>query len=182
MSTVGRPRVLDEYKRREVCALVSAGCGIEGAARYVGCNTRTIRREALRNPDFHEQLRNAELACELEPLRAMKRAAATHWRAAAWLLERTQPNRFARRGPDAVTPAELDALMQRLSEAIAAELPDQETFARVCQILDAWVHYFERLDRSAKRVRRDPSRRRPPAIVPPMKFPADQQVQPPLPT
>lgn len=44
-------------KRAEVCVLVSAGCGIERAARYVGCNPSTIRREAIRNRDFHEQLR-----------------------------------------------------------------------------------------------------------------------------
>ena len=37
MPTTGRPRALDEVKRREVCALISAGCGVEGAARFVGC-------------------------------------------------------------------------------------------------------------------------------------------------
>ena len=55
MAQVGRPRALDEIKRREVCALVAAGCGIEFASRYIGCSARTIRREALRNEDFHEQ-------------------------------------------------------------------------------------------------------------------------------
>jgi hypothetical protein len=65
MAQVGRPRALDEVKRREVCALVAAGCGLEWASRYVGCSARTVRREALRNEDFHEQLRRCELAAAL---------------------------------------------------------------------------------------------------------------------
>src|SRR3972149_3390604 len=99
-----RPRALDELKRREICALVSAGCGIAEAARYVGCNPVTIRREAPRNAEFHEPLRNADLRAELSPLQALRQAAHTHWRAAAWFLERTQPDRFGRRNPDTVTP------------------------------------------------------------------------------
>ena len=58
MAQVGRPRALDEVKRREVCrTLMAAGCGLEWASRYVGCSARTVRREALRNEDFHEPLR-----------------------------------------------------------------------------------------------------------------------------
>ena len=182
MATIGRPRALDDYKRREVCALVSAGCGIEGAARYVGCNAVTIRREALRNPDFHEQLRNAELTCELEPLRAMKRAAATHWRAAAWLLERTQPDRFARREANSLTPAEIDGVIARIAEEILDELSDQETIARVGHRLSDWSNRLQREERAAKHVRRDPHHRRPPPFPPQAKLSADEQPKPPLPT
>jgi hypothetical protein len=32
-----RPRLLDDAKRREICALISVGAGIDAAARYVGC-------------------------------------------------------------------------------------------------------------------------------------------------
>ena len=42
----GRPRFLDDEKRRQVCALISAGCNVHIAAHYVGCNSITIRREA----------------------------------------------------------------------------------------------------------------------------------------
>ena len=53
----GRLRVLDELKQREVCALVSAGCSLLAAANYVECAPNTIRREAVRNPDFGERFR-----------------------------------------------------------------------------------------------------------------------------
>ncbi len=140
MAQIGRPRALDEFKRREICALVTAGCGIGTAARYVGCNPVTIRREALRNPDFHERLRRAELAAELEPLQAMKRAASTHWRAAAWLLERTHPNRFGRRSADTVSPDQIESLMVQLGEAIAEEMPDDDTAERIARRVTTMVH------------------------------------------
>src|SRR5437879_4909219 len=70
----GRPRVLDETKRREICALVAGGCGLREAAKYVRCSTNTIRREAERNPDFNDQLRRSEMYAQLSPLRAMQQA------------------------------------------------------------------------------------------------------------
>src|SRR4051812_33883442 len=55
MGTMGRPCALNDAQRREVCALIATGCGFRTAADYVGCSPSTIRREALRNPEFHEQ-------------------------------------------------------------------------------------------------------------------------------
>ena len=72
--SVGPPRVIDDVKRREICALVSVGCGLETAANYVGCSPSTIRREALRNEKFHDRLRAAEIASQVEPLRAVRAA------------------------------------------------------------------------------------------------------------
>src|SRR5438270_8837533 len=82
-SNRGRPRALDDTKRREICALIAGGCGLREAARYVRCSTNTIRREADRNPEFHDQLRQSEAYAQLSPLRAMQQAVGTHWRAAA---------------------------------------------------------------------------------------------------
>lgn len=159
MPQIGRPRALDEFKRREVCALVAVGCGIQTAARYVGCNPVTIRREALRNPDFHEQLRRAELAAELEPLQAMKRAAATHWRAAAWLLERTHPNRFGRRNPESLRPEQIESLMVQLGEAIAEEMPDGASAERIVRRITAMMHNTLRQSWAANHTRPDRARR-----------------------
>jgi hypothetical protein len=168
----GRPRALDEFKQREVCALVSAGCGIEGAASYIGVNPITIRREALRNPDFHEKLRNAELASQLEPLHAMRRAASTHWRAAAWILERTNPSRFGRRDPDSLTPAQVKSIMTRVVEGIVDEFPDADTAQRVCDRVAAMARELSRENRAATHTRRDPhSARRRAVASRPKPFP-----------
>lgn len=79
----GRPRALDDLKRRDVCTLIAAGCGLPEAARYVGCSVSTLRREIAASEQFREHLRASERDAQLETLRAMRRAASTHWRAAA---------------------------------------------------------------------------------------------------
>ena len=83
MAKRGRPFALDDIKRGEIVALISAGCGIADAARYVGCSVNTINRDASRDPSFHKRMREAFLAAELKPLQTMRQAATHHWRAAA---------------------------------------------------------------------------------------------------
>jgi hypothetical protein len=120
MPQPGRPRALDEIKRCEVCALVSTGCSLRRAARYVGCAHSTIAREAQQNQEFSDRLREAEVQAQLHPLRAIRKAAATHWRAAAWWLERTQSD-FARRDPDSISIRRMRALFQNLLEVVDKE-------------------------------------------------------------
>ena len=153
MSLNGRPRVLDDGKRREICALVSAGCGLDAAARYVSCSVSTIRREALRNEHFRKELRGAELRSQLDPLRAMRQAACTHWRAAAWLLERTNPRQFGRHKPDACRPNELHEVIDAIVQQAVEEIPDPETRDRVCRQLLASAY---RASRSMAAVERKP--------------------------
>jgi hypothetical protein len=78
--------MLDEVKQREVCALISAGCSVAHAARYVGCSARTIRRHAERDESFAQRLRRSETGIRLTALETIRKASATHWRAAAWLI------------------------------------------------------------------------------------------------
>jgi hypothetical protein len=149
----GRPRLLNEVKQREVCALVSAGCGIEGAARYVGCAASTIRREAERNPQFNQALRSAHLSAELNPLNALRRAAQKHWRAAAWLLERFNPQRFAKQDIRQIKPEKLEASLTQMAQVIAAEVKDPTIFRRVC---DRFSQILFELDAEIRAVEPDP--------------------------
>src|SRR3954462_10335499 len=132
----GRPRALDNVKLREISALISAGCGLEGAARYVGCAASTIRREARRNPDFNKQLRRAHLAAELGPLNAMRNAAHTHWRAAAWLLERTNAQRFAKQNVRHIKPEHLQQFTEIIGNLLKEEIGDRNTRRRILRRLD----------------------------------------------
>jgi len=124
MSKSGRPRALDEVKQREVCALVSAGCSLAGAARYVNCSVKTIRREAERDSAFGDQLRKSQLSAQLEPLRALRGKANTHWRAAAWLLERIDPKQFARYDTKLLTPEEVGDLLGNIKRTLEMALRD----------------------------------------------------------
>ncbi len=151
-----RPRVLDDVKRGQISALVAAGCGLSDAARFVGCSVSTVRREAIRNEDFRRQLRGAEVQMQLDPLRAMRNAAATHWRAAAWLLERTNPERFARRRPEVCSPRELHDALDAVIESAVEEIADPELRDRVCRRLMAVAYRSSRALNSVERSRLDP--------------------------
>jgi hypothetical protein len=94
---VRRREVLDETKRLKIIAIVSNGSSRRTAARYVGCSPGTITRTAARHPEFGVQLARAEESLEIETLKSLRKAAEDprYWRAAAWLLERQNPQDFA---------------------------------------------------------------------------------------
>ena len=70
MAKCGRRSVLDEFKKREILAIVFVGCSRRTAARYVGCAVSTIANTAGRDPDFDEQLRKAEQQAEIGDAKA----------------------------------------------------------------------------------------------------------------
>ncbi len=135
MADTGRPRVLDDVKRREICALVTAGFELGGAAEYVGCSTSTIRRELKRNMEFRERLRRASLACELDPLNSIRQCARSNWRAAAWYLERVNPERFGKRNPVSYSPAEFQEGFKILIDIIQEEVRSPATRKRIIRQL-----------------------------------------------
>jgi hypothetical protein len=140
----GRPRALDDAKRREICALISAGCGIEGAAKYVGCAASTIRREGVRNPEFGDALRRAQLSAELAPLQLMRGFARKYWRAAAWLLERTNPQRFAKQNVRFLKPEQLNEYTEIMGAIIRDEIHDDDTRLRVVRRLQKLSKWAEK--------------------------------------
>ena len=77
----------------------------------------------MRNPEFFEDLRKAELAAQIVPLHALRKAASNNWRAAAWLLERTQPNAFGPRRPLHFSVDEVQDAMQSVDHVIKEEVP-----------------------------------------------------------
>ncbi len=85
----GRPRVLDEKKRAEICAQLAAGCTFRTAARYVGCTAAAISMLMKRDEEFRWQVNRALAQREIIPLSHIRAASSRAWQAAAWLLERT---------------------------------------------------------------------------------------------
>ena len=150
----GRPRALDEIKRREVCALISAGCSLRRAARYVGCAHTTIAREAQQNQDFRDRLHAAETQAQLHPLLAIRQAAATHWRAAAWWLERTQSD-FARRDPDSISTKRVRALFQNLLDVVDKERLASSTRERLRWHILAAMNGTAHKTQTARQTRRE---------------------------
>ena len=144
MSQGGRPRALDETKRREICALVTAGVGIHRAAQYVGCAHSTICREAQRDESFRQQLRRAKATRLLSPLQAMRQAAQTNWRAAAWMLERSDPEQFGRRQRNAFGAKELRMLADDLMRIFSKAISDPFLHEEVTEQVRATINYAMR--------------------------------------
>jgi hypothetical protein len=122
MTSPGRPPVLDKPRCAEICQLVAAGHSVATAARLIGCDARTIRRQARRDEDFGRQLRTAEVSARNDPLKMMQRAAHGSWRAAAWLLERADPERYGRRPPPTCRPEDVDRTFTRIMETVLSQI------------------------------------------------------------
>ncbi len=97
-----------------IAEFVAVGCPVDAAAAVCGIGRATvfawiavgeewqdveleevpIDRRPFR--DFSDAIKNAKLAAEPRHLRTIERASATDWKAAAWILERTRPERYSR--------------------------------------------------------------------------------------
>lgn len=125
MAQRGRRPVLDESKQREIAALMSVGCSQRVAARYVGCAPSTITYTIARNPRFADKVRQAKCSAEVGLIRNIRNAAKKeqYWRAAAWMLERGYPDRYAPRGPDTISKEQIAGLLAAFSRIVAQEVP-----------------------------------------------------------
>jgi hypothetical protein len=147
--------MLDDFKRAQICGMISAGCSVRDAAHFLRCSYDTIRRELKRDPGFKEQLSRSELYAQLSPLRAIQQAAATHWQAAAWFLERAYPERFGRRGAAPLGPRQARELFDTVRGIIRDEVPDPLRCIRVEQRLRAAFNCFIRATGQNARTCRD---------------------------
>jgi len=116
---------LDEYRKREVLAILSVGCSRRTAARYVGCSPSTIQRTAQRDAAFADELRKAELKAQILFMKNIAAAARKepYWRAAAWALERLNPEEFAPRKADLLTADQVRELLAEFAALIVEEVP-----------------------------------------------------------
>ncbi len=128
MAKGGRKPVLDEYKRREILAILGVGCSRRVAAKYVGCAVSTIQSTADRDPDFAQELDRKENVSEIGYMENIRNAGRNqrHWRAAAWALERLNPEKYGKRGPDVITVDQIRELMAQFADIIVEEIPVPE--------------------------------------------------------
>jgi hypothetical protein len=166
----GRPASLDEEKRAKLVALLANGSSRRAAAFMVGCAPSTVIRTALRDPRFAEQLARAERNVEVEALRAIRDAAKQpcYWRAAAWMLERRNPDDFAHRPPKMFSRVEVLQLVSTVCEMLVGDVPEQN-----CQRAQ---EYLERLMFDLRNELANAADLTPPALVtPPAEEPPEPQ-------
>lgn len=124
MAKRGRKPVLDEYKKGQILAIVSLGHSRRTAARYVGCDPKTIFNTAERDAAFAKNLSRAGKKSEIDNMKNIQEAAkkAQYWRAAAWILERTNPEDFAPKNPNAITIDDMRQLLAEFVQIIMEEI------------------------------------------------------------
>jgi hypothetical protein len=117
--------VLDVKKRTKICGLLALGYSRRMAAEYVGCDPSTITRTAQRDESFREQLAGAQADADVDCLKLIRRTAdqEKYWRAAAWILERRNPEEFGRRAPNMFTGEQVMKILQRALCAVMPAVP-----------------------------------------------------------
>jgi hypothetical protein len=85
-------------------------------------------------------LRKAEIHREFQALNNIVQAGASHWRASAWLLERTIPARYAPRKPQTITQEEWQRMLGQLGISLLNVLPDQAARDALHAHIHAVVH------------------------------------------
>lgn len=133
-----RKCILDETKKREILAIIAVGCTRYTAARYVGCRPADIARTIGRDKIFAREVAKSEEAAEVYYLNQIKAAAKKeqYWRAAAWVLERRNPNRYAARGAYTITYDQLARLITQIAEIVGGEIRDADVREKILKRLN----------------------------------------------
>jgi len=128
---------LSSQERHEIVALLSAGYSRTTAAKYIHRALATLQREIAEDPDFSAQVTKAEENSEVFYLSCIRRAALKeqYWRAAAWVLERRVPDRYAAKTPGLLTAEHVQHFMATCMRIITEEVPDQEQREKILRRL-----------------------------------------------
>jgi hypothetical protein len=119
-----RERVFTEEMKVKFCELVRQSYSLAEAAQGVGVTLRTVQRYRREEEDFDQEVRMAKLS-KPDPLKLMESAARTHWRAAAWLLERTKPETYARKRGDLASGLKVAKALRLMMETALANTPEE---------------------------------------------------------
>ncbi len=130
---MGRPSKLDDLTAQRIVAAVEKGLPRDTAAKLARIAPTTLykylrlgRAGDSEYAQFAQRVKEAEAKGEAELLGILRTHAAETWQAAAWLLERRMPKKYALRKPaaevESVSPEEADRLI-----ADAAKLAKVDT-------------------------------------------------------
>ena len=144
MAKARKCSVLSAVKKREILAIVSVGCGRRTAAAYVGCEPSLLTREMKKDAAFAAEMQRHESNPEIGFVRNIKDAAqkAQYWRAAAWWLERRNPEDFGSKKPGVVTVAQIQELLSGLTQIITEEVPIDKFRKNILKRVEIMVAEF----------------------------------------
>lgn len=141
---LGRKTKLTPETQEKICLAIRCGSYVETAAAHAGVSKQTLYtwlRKGERTPRnktsiykrFHAAVHRALATCEVKCVSTIVSASRKNWQAAAWRLERMDPDRWGRRDHVVLEMSvrkELDAALEKLERA----LPPRE-YERVLRVL-----------------------------------------------
>src|SRR5688500_3895676 len=118
---------LTEQQRASVCESFASGGSYEMAADCCGATVENIQAEETFDPCFAQKTYCARMTSEVNLLKSLTGAAgdSKQWRAAAWLLERLYPNRYARRKPNTLPLKEYEQRLQQIADLVKSIVPPE---------------------------------------------------------
>ena len=158
---------LTSAQRNKIKSMLNIGGDRSMAAGYARCHPATIRAEMRRDPEFANQVTQAELRNESSFLKVIHKAGKDpkQWRAAAWALERLYPERYARRKGNTLTEEQVQQLIAEMAEIVASELPAkyrQRVFARLADLQSNYRSHAGAEDVPVKATKAERKPKRPP--------------------
>ena len=129
-------RKIDATAKREVIAMVSVGCSLQVAAKYIGVDRSTLWRETKRDEVFRSSIEKAQARNQVTILDKIRSATTEQWRAGAWLLERLNPADFRLRNDDVVPKILVQQLLTEFAKIVAEEIPFAKHRKRIIQQIE----------------------------------------------
>ena len=133
---------LTPEERRDVLAILGLGCDEGLAAAYVGRPVECLATTARRFKTFRRDLEKAKTQARVNLIVNVRNASRNerYWRAAAWALERLDPERY---GPERLKPAADAAryrpMIESLVEILLEEIPEPKTRKAILKRLNQFL-------------------------------------------
>ncbi len=131
MAQMGRPEILTESRQSTLCTLMSVGISQREAAQYVGCSPSTITKRAKRDAWFAARIRQAQMRSEYRAMKQMAKHGDRSWRASAWMLEKTHPERYGRRAGQGYSAKQVAAMFDQVTAAVLEKVADKHTSEQI---------------------------------------------------
>lgn len=118
------PKVLGLIYRK-----IARGLTTTDACRFAGVSRRALDYYQQSHPEVKTEVNKARAKRIDRHLSTIEKAATTtrskpgDWRAAAWFLERTEPDKYGKRAPDQVTPQAFMSGLYRMATELLSEIP-----------------------------------------------------------
>jgi len=128
-------QIHDAQQRRQVLAVMGQGCEVHVAADCAGVTEEDVYETIYHDRHFMLRFRKARHRAEVSMLNYIHEAAKDpkNWRAAAWLLERINPDRFGLRRANTVTNKQFQQVLNNLVGNIVDAVDDPKICVKLLE-------------------------------------------------